>query len=289
MPSVIATPPDLTLPGGGALNPWFDQPAPFVGVLGIPWWFVISCGLVLLLIIVNLFWIFKLRRMAAVKGHKEIQKKAGPDDVEVWLFGKTQKMIIECLKYSGGVASYHSPTRISQWHLTSPMAMAHIGGYPSMIVSDDYDQSRDPVSEIAICHACEEFNRDQKWWAEFREKVAQARKTGEELPDWAKEAIAKPIKSFTDYRERGNLLLKLRYPEGIPIPAYNIFNPVLFRKYFPKGRDATFFGGVELRKARKLMLKIVQKGFWEKHLPIMIIAAIGIVMMIAAWNAPLGK
>jgi hypothetical protein len=225
--------------------------------------------------------------MAAVRGYKEIQKKAGPDDVMVWLFGKTQKMIIESLRYIDSVASYYAKTRISKWHLTSPMAMLHIGGYPAMMVSDDYDQSRDPVSEIALCHACEEFNRDQDWWLGVKQEL---HKRGVKLPPMLEEGdVAKPIENFTDYKTRGNLLLKIRYPEGIPIPAYSIFNPVKFRKYFPKGRSAGFFGGVQIRKARKLKTRIKEKGFWEKALPVLIILSLDVVAIVAAWNVPLGK
>jgi hypothetical protein len=277
----------VAYPSWVGLNSFFDQPAPILGAIGIPLWVLISCFFLLLLILVNLSWLFKVRRMRAVKGYKEIQKKVGPDDVMVWLFGKTQRMIIECLRYVDSVASYHTPTMISKWHLTSPMAMLHIGGFPAMMVSDDYDQSRDPVSEIALCHACDEFNRDQKWFMEF---VAQVRSAGMKLPDGVeRDGIAIPINNYKDYRERGNLLLKLRYPEGVPIPAYSIFNPVKFRKYFPKGRSAGFFGGVLIRKARELKAQVKEKSFWEKVLPTAMIMVIIIVVIMAAWMAPLGR
>ena len=274
------------IPNYVTLNPWFDQPAPIIGALGIPWWFVICCIFLLIPVIVLMSWIFKFKRMAPVKGFKEIQKKAGPDDVMVWLFSKTQKMIIECLRYVDAVASYYAPTRISKWHLTSPMAMAHIGGYPAMLVSDDYDQSRDPVSEIALCHACEEFNKDlETWVTDMLPKLKASGSLPDKIDyDW----LSRPIDNFDDYRKRGNYLLKLQYPDGVPIPAYNIFNPVKFRKYLPDGRSAGLFGGVLIRKAEELKKDAVEKGFWEKALPILMILAIDIIGLIAAWNAPLG-
>ncbi|MCJ7724379.1 MAG: hypothetical protein MUP03_09620 [Anaerolineales bacterium] len=283
MADIIATPLAQGLPGYISLNPWFDQPAPIVGILGIPWWFLICCFFLLILVLVNLSWVFKIKRMGAVKGYKEIQKKAGPDDIMVWLFGKTQKMMIECLRYVDSVASYNLPTRISKWHLTSPMAMAHIGGYPAMIVSDDFDQSRDPVSEVALCYACDLFNAELETWV----KDIMPKLTLPEDIDY--KALAQPIDNYNDYSDRGHLLLKLAYPDGIPIPSYNIFNPTRFRKYFPKGRSAGFFGGVQLRKARELKAQVVEKGFWEKALPMMMILAIIIVVVMAAWMAPLGK
>jgi hypothetical protein len=287
MAVVVATPlGQAAVPDWVTLNPLFDQPAPILGALGIPWWFIIGCGVILFIILVIISWVFKFRRMAAVKGHKEIQKKAGPEDIEAWLFSKTQKMIIECLHIVGGVASYNNPLMISKWYLTSPMAMLHIGGYPAMMISDDYDRSRDPVSEVALCHACDEFNADLKEWdTRIRPGLE---KSGQVLEGMDYHELAKPIESYSDYRSRGHLLLKLRYPDGIPIPAYSIFNPVKFRKYFPRGRDATFYGGVQIRKARKLQTRIKEKGFWEKTIPLMIIAAIIIIVNIAAWQVKFG-
>jgi hypothetical protein len=288
MADVIALPIPQQIPimPGGVLHPWFDQPAPVVGALGIPWWFVICCIFILGFVLTQVSWIFKFKRMAAVKGFKEIQKRSSPDEVMTWLFTKTQRTLIEALKYAGGVASYYSPIRISKWHLTSPMSMAHVGGYPAMLVSDDYDQSRDPVSEIAITRACEELNSDPEIWTRIRAKVEEM---GDKLPAWFTSEVMKPIESFTDYKERGHIILKLRYPEGIPIPAYSIFNPTKFRRYFPKGRDATFFGGVLLRKSRKLKMRVPEKGFWEKILPIAVPLVLVIIAIIGAWAAPLGK
>jgi hypothetical protein len=271
MAVVVATPlGQAAVPDWATLNPLFDQPAPILGMLGIPWWFVISCGIILIIILVILSWVFKFRRMAPVKGYKEIQKKAGPDDTMVWLFEKTQKMIIECLKYADSIASYYNPTRISKWRLTSPMAMIHVGGYPAMMVSDDYDQSRDLVSEIALCHACEKFNADQEWLE---------RNGGNPAPQ---------ITDFEDYRKYGRKKLMERNPQGISIPSYSIFNPTKFRKYFPTGRSAGFYGGVLLRRAKDLRSETAEKGWLEKHLPIMIIAAIIIIVNIAAWQVKFG-
>jgi len=265
------------------LNSFFDHPL----ILGIPIWVFISVIFLLALILVNLSWLFKIRKLAPVRGYRIAQKKATQEDVQTWVLGKTQKLTIECLRYIDSVLSYYNPAKITRWHHPARSSVIHIGGIPAMMVSDDYDQTRDIVSEIAICHACDEFNKDQKWWMGFRDEL---KKNNIELPDgMEEEGVAKPLNNFSDIRERGRLLLGYKYPEGIPIPAYSIFSPSKFSKYFPKGRSAGFLGGVFIQKARELKTDVKEPGLWEKYLPIGILFGLGVIAILAAWMAPVGK
>lgn len=256
-------------------------------VLGIPVWVFVGVILGIVFLGVNLSWVFKMRRMAAVKGFKDVQKKASQEDVMTWMLNKTQKLTIECMRYVDSVISYRDTTKISKWHLTTPMSVIHVGGYPAMMISDDYDQTRDIVSEIALCHACEEFNHDQHWLAGYLDAMESK---GVKIPEWMRdEGIAKPIESFSDYRDRGRMLLGMKYPEGIPIPSYSIFSPVKFRKFFPKGRSAGFMGGRFIRQARKLNLGLMKDVDWKAYLPLAGLITLGLVGLIAAWMVPLGK
>lgn len=286
--SIVAPPvtpgvPVSNLPEWIRLNEFFDHPL----IIGIPIWVFICLFFFIILLWVNLSWVFKIRRLASVRGYRDVQKKASQEDVMTWMINKTQKLTIECLRYVDSVISYYDQTKISKWHHNTPMSVMHVGGYPAMLVSDDYDQTRDPVSEIALCHACEEFNADQNWWAAFRDAMHNKNLT---LPDGMEEdTVAKPLESFSDYRERGRFLLQLKYPDGIPIPAYSIFNPTKFRKFFPKGRSAGFQGGRFIRQARKLNLGITQASFWAQVLPLGVLITMGVIAIIAAWMAPIGK
>jgi len=94
------------------LNSFFDHPL----ILGIPIWVFISAIFLLALILVNLSWLFKLKKLAPVRGYRIAQKKATQEDIQTWVLGKTQKLTIECLKYIDSVLSYYSPTKITKWH-----------------------------------------------------------------------------------------------------------------------------------------------------------------------------
>ena len=50
-----------------------------------------------------------------------------------------------------------SEENINMWHLNSPY-LIRIGGISAPIISEDNDQNRDIVTEIAICHAAEYLN-----------------------------------------------------------------------------------------------------------------------------------
>ena len=255
------------------INPFFDW-SPF---LGLPIWLFTTILCILFLLWVILSWVFKLRRMRAVRGYVEAADKGTQEDMQVWVFGKTKKLTIECLKYWGSLIHYPKNVKITKWRHASIMATMTIGGVPAVAVSDDYDQTRDMVSEIALCEAGETFNNNI-----------------DNLSKWVKEnnlqnIIVRPIKSFSDYERFGRELLEMVYPNGPPIKSYSIFDHTTFRKYFPKGRDGDLSGGIFLRKARKLKPKTKDPGFLDKYLPIGLCVLFIGVLVFGAMYVPLGK
>ena len=256
---------------GMRLNPWFDWQV----LLGIPFWVFITALFLLLLIVVNASWGFKIKTLAAVKGYVETLQRATQEDVQIWILGKTRKLTIECLKYYDSVISYYDKAKISRWHHNTPLSVIHIGGVPGMIVSDDFDQTRDIISEIALTYNLDEFNANQDSLLKlYQEKGIKNR-------------VVEPVKNFGDYSTFGRGLLELLHPDGLPIPAYTIFMPEKFRKYFPKGRTAGHLGGEIIVDSRDLKIEGPKKKWWQELLPVGFICSVCLIAICAAWMVPL--
>jgi len=288
-------------PEWAVLDPFWDHGV----ILGLPVWFFICVAVVFCTVVENLYWVFRMRKLKDVRGYRDTLKKASQEDVQTWVMGKTQRLTIEMLRYVDSVLSYYTPTRISKWHHNTPMSVMHVGGLPALMVSDDFDQTRDVVSEIAICHAAEHFNefftpvtqvldainRGDTASLETmmdRERIEKIRKALVDIGGCEVKEI-QPIDNYREYERCGHKILRILWPDGIPIPVYSIYNPVKFRKYFPKGCSAGLFGGVLIREARELVVNTPEKGLLEKILPFAGLILIDILALIAVWNVPLGR
>lgn len=247
-------------------NPYFDW-SPF---LGIPVWVWIGALCLLILILVNAYWLFRIKRLQAVKGYVIAVAMATQEDVMTWIVSTTKNMTIECLKKRDSVLSFYDPLNITKWMHNTPLSVIHIGGKGGVLVSEDYYKTRDMVSEIAICYAAEEFNNNQ-----------------ESLKKEHSGVTIQPISNYRDYEEYGRAILEHLHPDGLKIPAYSIYDPNKFRKYFPEGLTATFNGGIFIRDARNLNLGNNKLSFWEKVIPLGLIIGFVIVAIVAAWMVPL--
>ena len=267
MPTTITATELPKLSEGMVTNPFFD----WSPILGIPAWVFVAALLFLILISVNLSWIFKMRRLSSVKGYVTAMAKATQEDVMVFIISTTRNLTIECLRKRDAAISYYDKTRMSWWIHNSPISVFHIGGKGGIFLSEEYYRSRDMVSEIALCRACDEYNANLKEYNGMFESKS-----------------APPIKDYNDYIKFGRRLLELIHPGGLRIPVYNIFNPEAFRKYFPKGMTAMANGSVLFQEARELKIMQKAKSFWEKYLPLGMFMAVGLLVIIAAWMVPLG-
>lgn len=256
------------------MNPVFDW-SPF---LGLPLWLFITCGFVLLMLFVIMSWLFKIRRMGAVRGYVQAADKGTQEDMQTWIFGKTKKLTIECLKYWGGMIHFPANIKITKWRHPSIECTMKVGGQTAVAVSEDYDQTRDFVSEIALCHACEVVNRDH---ARLQKDLAER---------GIRNVVVQPISCFKDYEVFGRKILEIIYPSGIPIPSYSVFDHTKFRKYFPKGRDGDLRGGIFLRKAGKLRTYLADsERLLVKAAPLILCVVFVSVLVFGAMYAPLGK
>lgn len=259
-----------TLAKGQVLNPFFDYQI----ILGIPVWVFIAAFLLMILFVTNLFWLFRIRRLSSVKGYVTAMKKATQEDVMVWVLSTSRALTIECLRKRDTILEFYNKLRISKWFHDSPISVIHIGGKGAMLVTENYYRTRDMVSEIALCDACEKFN------ARVEERITEQKKKGIK-PD------VQPIKDYDDYVAFGREVLGRIYEEGLDIPAYSTFDPQKFAKYFPKGLTSMFFGGIIVRLARKKKVTSKQQSLLEKYLGMGMMMVVAVLCVCASWFVPL--
>lgn len=272
-----------TIPQGMALNPILD----WSPILGVPLWVFLMIALVVFgPIMVNIYYFRKVGRLSAIYGWLESLQKMGQEDVQVWIISRVQRLTIECMTIKDNVLSFHDWEKIEMWHHNSPMARIIVGGNPGLVVSEDYHHTRDFISEIALTHNCDMFNENQD---KLKEQLAKDYHKKQEMGIVVrKPMIVEPIIDYPTYDHHGRACLFHLFPNGLEYPAFNIFNPTRFRKYFPLGNSATHFGGDMIEDSKDFRIRRTEPGFWEKHLIFGICATIGLVIVIAAWFVPLG-
>jgi hypothetical protein len=284
---LVATPVGLVVPPGMGVNPWFD----WAPILGVPIWLYVAIACMLILIYANIYWILRIRRLASVKGWGESLKRMTQEDVQVWVISKVQKLTIECMTIKDNVLSSKDPNNISMWYVSSPMGVISVGGCRAAVISEDFDRNRDFVTEIALCHNLDSFNENLEMLKEqvdTKYRQLTSGKTESELKDIEKPKVMKQIESFDQYDKYGRSCLYHINPAGLTIPAYNIFNPNKFRKYFPIGNTSMSYGGEIIMKSRSISLNKTEAGFWDKHAFLMIAAGVAGICVIGAWLFPLG-
>lgn len=270
-------------------------PLDFAPVVGVPVWLYITFGFILFFIAVNLYWVLRISKLGPVKGWGESLKKMTQNDVQVWFISRVQKLTIDCMTIKDNVLTSHDPANIGMWHVNTSQGIIQVGGCKAVVVSEDFDQNRDFVTEIALCHVCDEFNANQEQLKAdvdkaYQEKLADAKELGlsEDFIDSIKPQVVKPIENCDAYEMYGRKCLQATHPDFLEIHPYNIYNPNRFRKYFPRGCSSMFFGGELIHDARKLNLRRKPKGFWEVHAFLMVAAGISMIALLVAWLFPMG-
>jgi hypothetical protein len=279
--TLIATPPGLTT----TIFDW--QPVP---QFGFPIWIAVSIALIIILIAVIRYWWKRSGRLNSVKGWLESLRKMSQYDMQVWIISRVQKLTIECLTIKDNVLSNHDETQIGMWHVNSAMGVIRVGGNPAVVISEDYDQNRDFITEIALCHACDNANAHMdelyKKLDEAYQVALNEKKITENVSNPA--LLCHPIHDAEVYDRTGRELLKNLNMEGIYIWSYNIFNPNRFRKYFPRGCSGMFFGGELIRDAEKLNTNVKESNWIEKNLVLIIAVVFAGIAMGIAYYVPLG-
>lgn len=270
------------IPQGMGLNPIFD----WSPLLGVPLWVFIYIALIVFgPILVNIYYFRKVGKLAPIFGWLESLQKMGQEDVQVWIISRVQRLTIECMTIKDNVLSFHDWEKIEMWHHNSPMARIIVGGNPGLVVSEDYHHTRDFISEIALTHNCDAFNANQD---ELKaELVEDYKKKTEQGLVVKKPMVVEPIIDYPTYDHHGRACLFHLYPNGLKYPAFNIFNPTRFRKYFPLGNSATHLGGDVIEDSKEFRVRRKDLRWIEKYLIFGTCAVIGLIIVIAAWFVPL--
>jgi hypothetical protein len=282
MPTEVVAAPITTqvIPQGMAITLFDWSP-----ILGVPFWIFIDCFLLFCLAAVFVYWFARIRKLSAVSGWAESMKHADVNDVQVWIITRTQKLIIDCLKIEDNILSYHDKGKIGMWHHNTRESVIRVGGNPAVVVSEDFDQTRDIISEIALTDNCDEFNQDQlalqkALTDEYEEKKAQGIECEEPR-------TASPIEDYADYEEHGRENLQVIHPTGLPMRSFNIFSNIRFLKYFPKGCSHMFLGADVTLESRLLSVRPKTSGFWAKFAFPIIAAIVVLIITAAVWFMPL--
>lgn len=297
------TPMPTPLPPGVATTALDWAPIP-IAPFNIPIWAILAFLSFGALIIVILHWWDMSGNLNAIKPWFIKAKEIKLGKMQVVRLSRAGNFIPDCLDIFDNILSYgESDENINQWRLNSPQGIIHIGGITAAIISEDWDQNRDIVTEIAICDAAEKLNTDiEKLRLELNEKHKALIAMGAYPPDSPNPAtLIRPIQSGLDYLGKfeeqkaeqphlsGRRALQLLYPDGIRMRAYNQYAQNKFRKFWLRGNTSALFGGENIRRVEDEFVKKsdVQPGFFQKYGAMLIGALVFLGCIIAGAAIPL--
>lgn len=298
---ITASPIPTPIPAGLVTTALDWQPIP---VFGVPFWAVLVILSLAALVVVFFNWKDKSADLDAIKPWFIKIKELAVGKIQVIRLSRAGNFIPDCLDIFDNVISYgDSEENINQWRLKSPQGILRIGGISAPILSEDSDQNRDIITEIAICHATSKLNAEiEDLRIELNARHKKLVATGEYPANAANPAnLIRPIQngmdyigqkneeSDPDYEKSGRMVLQLLNPEYIAIPSYNQFNQNQFRKFWFVGCTSAFYGGENLRIVDDEYVKHTDqpRGFFEQYGAMLIGAMIFLGCIIGGAVIPL--
>ena len=280
-PQVIATPvPTQTpLPVGVATSALDWSPIP-IPPFNIPIWAIFAFLSFAALVLIFLKWNDQSADLDSIKVWymKMAELKAGK--MQVIRLTRAGNFIPDCMDIFDNVLAYgDSSENLNQWKMRSSNGIIRIGGISAALLSEDFDQNRDPPVEMAICRASrlldENMDNFRRALTERYNELVTSKIYDGENP--AK--LIRPIHSYNDYigkasdkdaskhEQSGHSLFQWIFPTGIPIHSYTPFNQIESRKFWPAGNSTSaFFGGENQRIVEEKLVKPTdkQRGFLEQ-------------------------
>lgn len=303
-PQVLETPlPTPTpLPPGIASSVLDWAPVPIVP-FNIPIWAILVLLSFAALLLVYFKWSDQSANLDPIKVWyiKAAELKAGK--MQVIRLTRAGNFIPDCLDLFDNILSYgDGEENINQWKMRSASGIVRIGGIAAALLSEDYDQNRDPVTEVAICRASQllDENMDEIKMAlteRYNQMVSQKIYDGENPA-----RLVRPVHSYNDYigkdsdksaardENSGHALFQWIFPAGIPIHSYTPFNQNESRKFWPVGNNTSaFLGGENQRIVEEKLVKPSdkQRGFFEQWGGVVIAAMVFMGCLIAGAAIPL--
>lgn len=244
-------------PSSMIVDSFFDYAIPG---LPIPVWLWILIFMVIVIIGTNFWWIYKWLVMKPLAGHGVAARSGNISTQQVLMFGLNRAFSVQALEYVEKVLSMRDPKLISKWLQTSSFAVGTLGYKSVMLVMNIFDQAKDPIAEMAICKACDDFNAGHNKDAIGDGEHEQA------------------IGNYTDYLKYKEQLIS-ENPDGIEIPIYAMYHPGKIQQFTPKNRTAAKFGGTCIKDAKELSARTEEESIWVKAAPLIICLIFGIIAM----------
>ena len=280
-PQVIATPvPTQTpIPAGIATSALDWSPIP-IPPFNIPIWAIFAFLSFAALVLIFLKWNDQSADLDSVKVWylKMAELKAGK--MQVIRLTRAGNFIPDCMDIFDNVLSYGDGSEnLNQWKMRSSSGIVRIGGISAALLSEDFDQNRDPPVEMAICRASKLLDENMD---SFRRALTERYNelVSSKIYDGINPAkLIRPIHSYNDYigkatdkdaakdAQSGHFLFQWIFPDGIPIHSYTPFNQTESRKFWPAGNSTSaFFGGENQRIVEDKLVKPTdkQRGFLEQ-------------------------
>ena len=303
-PEVLATiaPTQTPIPHGIATSALDWSPVP-IPPFNIPIWAIIAFFSFAALVLIYLKWNDQSGDLDSIKVWyiKIAELKAGK--MQIIRLTRAGNFIPDCMDIFDNILSYGDGNEnINQWKMRSAAGIVRVGGISAALLSEDFDQNRDPPTEMAICRASrlldENMDEIRRALTNRYNELIHAR-----IYDGVNPAtLVRPIHSYNDYigkssdkdaarEERsGHALFQWIFPDGIPIHSYTPFNQIESRKFWPAGNSTSaFFGGENQRIVEEKLVKPSdkQRGFLEQWGGVMLAAMIFCGCLIAGAAIPL--
>ena len=280
-PEVIATviPTQTPIPAGIATSVFDWAPIP-IPPFNIPIWVVFVLLSFAALILIFFKWNDQSSNLDPIKVWyiKMAELKAGK--MQVIRLTRAGNFIPDCMDIFDNVLAYGDGSEnLNQWKLRSSAGIMRIGGIAAALLSEDFDQNRDPPTEMAITRASHLLD---EYMDEFRSALTQryAELKAAKIYEGENPAnLVRPIHSYNDFigkatdkdspkdERSGHTLFKWIFPEGIPIKSYTPFDQIESRKFWPDGNNTSaFFGGENQRIVEEKFIKPNdnKRGFLDK-------------------------
>jgi len=303
-PEVLATvaPTQTPLPHGIAASALDWAPIPVVP-FNIPLWAIFAFFSFAALLLIYFKWNDQSGNLDSIKVWyvKAAELKAGK--MQVLRLTRAGSFIPDCMDIFDNILSYgDGEENINQWKMRSADGIIRVGGIGAAILSEDFDQNRDPPVEMAICRASRLLDEHMdeiriSLTERYKQLVKAGIYNGENPAD-----IVRPIHSYNDYIGKasdndaahadrsGHTLLQWIFPEGIPLQSYTPFNQIEARKFWPSGNNTSaFLGGENQRIVEEKLVKPSdkQRGFLEQWGGVAIAGLIFLGCLIAGAAIPL--
>jgi len=299
---ISLTPMPTPIPEGMTTTVLDWQPVP---IFGVTLWAILALLSLAALVIIYFHWSDKSANLDAIKPWFIKIKEIKIGKMQVIRLSRAGNFIPDCLDIFDNVLSYgDSEENINQWHLNSPQGIIKIAGISAPIISEDWDQNRDIVTELAVCHATELMEKNiENFKIALTQRHKDLVKAGVYPADAENPAdLIFPIRNGLDYigkpdeskaaryEHSGRRMLELIFPRGIPMDAFNQYNQNRFRKFWFKGSSSALMGGINLRRVDDEFTNRseVKPGFFERYGGMLIGAIILLGLTLLGSVIPLG-